>query len=124
MDYGKAFRIARAIAGLQQKELAAIAEVDPSHISLIEKGQRQPSVGTLRKLSKALKVPERLIMLLAAEPEDLDIENPEELQRAANSLAELLLRHATRPRFRSELPLFPKKAKPRRVVPARGPSRI
>jgi len=110
MDYGKALRLARAIAGLQQKELAEIADLDPSHISLIEKGKRKPSVGTLGKLARALQIPEHLMVLLAAEPQDLDIKDPEELQRATSSLAELLLRHATHSRFRSDLPLFPKRA--------------
>jgi transcriptional regulator with XRE-family HTH domain len=110
MDYGKAFRIARAIGGLQQKELAEIAELDPSHISLIEKGKRKPSVGTIQKIANALQIPEHLMMLLAAEPDDLDIQDPQELQRATNSLAELLLRHATQSKFRSDMPLFSKKA--------------
>jgi transcriptional regulator with XRE-family HTH domain len=110
MDYGKAFRIARAIGGFQQKELAEIAELDPSHISLIEKGKRNPSVGTIKKIANALQIPEHLLTLLAAEPEDLDIQDPQELQRAVSSLAELLLRHATHSRFRSDMPLFSKKA--------------
>jgi transcriptional regulator with XRE-family HTH domain len=109
MDYGKALRVARAIAGLQQKELAEIAELDPSHISLIEKGKRNPSVGAVQKLAKALQIPEHLLVLLAAEPQDLDISDPSELQRATHSLTELLMRHATHSRFRSDLPLFSKK---------------
>lgn len=110
MDYGKALRIARAIAGLQQKELAGLAEVDPSHISLIEMGKRKPSVGTVQKLARALQIPEHLFALLAAEPDDLDLKDPEELQRAVQSLAQLLLRHASSSKFRAELPLFSKKA--------------
>jgi transcriptional regulator with XRE-family HTH domain len=109
MDYGKALRIARAIAGLQQKELAELADIDPSHISLIEVGKRKPSLGTAEKLAKALQIPEHLFALLAAEPEDLDLKDPKELERAAQSLAQLLLRNATHSRFRADLPLFSKK---------------
>ncbi len=109
MDYGKALRISRAIAGLQQKELAEIAGLDPSHISLIEKGKRKPSMGAVQSLARALQIPEHLMVLLAAEPQDLDIKDSKELERAVHSLAELLLRHATHSRFRSELPLFSKK---------------
>lgn len=43
MNYGKAIRVARAIAGMEQKQLAAKANLNPSHISLIEKGARRPS---------------------------------------------------------------------------------
>jgi transcriptional regulator with XRE-family HTH domain len=109
MDYGKALRIARAIAGLQQKELAELAEIDPSHVSLIEKGKRKPSVDTIEKLAAALQIPEDLLMLLAADPQDLDVKDPKELERAVHSLADLLLRRATHSKFQSDLPLFPKK---------------
>src|ERR1700730_3063223 len=108
MDYGKALRIARAITGLQQKELAELAEIDPSHISLIEKGKRKPSVETIHKLATTLQIPEHLLMLLAADPQDLDLKDSKELERAVHSLADWLLRHATHSKFRSELPLFPK----------------
>src|SRR5207245_2415361 len=101
---GKALRVARAIAGLQQKELADLAELDPSHISLIEKGKRKPSVDTIEKLAAALQIPEHLLTLLAAEPQDLDVKDPKELERAVHSLADWLLRHATHSKFRSELP--------------------
>jgi transcriptional regulator with XRE-family HTH domain len=110
MDYGKAFRIARAITGLQQKELAELADIDPSHISLIEIGKRQPSVVMVGKLAKALQIPDHLLTLLAAEPDDLDMENPKELERAAQSLAQLIIGHGTHARFRQKLPLFRKKA--------------
>jgi transcriptional regulator with XRE-family HTH domain len=109
MDYGKALRIARAIAGVQQKKLAELAEVDPSHISLIEKGKRKPSVDTIEKLASALQIPQNLLMLLAAEPEDLDTKDPTELERSVHALADLILRRATHSKFRSKLPLFPKK---------------
>src|SRR5579864_5254217 len=94
MDYGKAVRIARNIAGLQQKELAAVAGVDASLISLIEKGKRKPGLGTLEKITEALELPQHLFTLLAAEPEDLKTTAPEEVQRASESLARILLSNA------------------------------
>jgi transcriptional regulator with XRE-family HTH domain len=109
MDYGKAFRIARAIAGLQQKELAELADIDPSHISLIEIGKRQPSLAMVGRLAKALQIPEDLLPLLAAEPDDLNLKDPKELERAAQSLAQLIIGHGSHSRFRRKLPLFPKK---------------
>jgi transcriptional regulator with XRE-family HTH domain len=100
MNYGKAIKIARAAAGLQQKELAELASVDPSHISLIETGKRQPSVGTLEKLSKALRIPHHLFVLLAAEPQDLRTNTPEDLNQISQSLARFLLGHAQSGRAR------------------------
>jgi transcriptional regulator with XRE-family HTH domain len=97
MDYGKAIRIARSIAGLQQKELADLAGVDASLISLMEKGKRKPGLSTIEKITKALEVPQHLFTLLAAEAEDLKTASPEEVQRATESLARILLAHAHKP---------------------------
>jgi transcriptional regulator with XRE-family HTH domain len=97
MDYGKAVRIIRSIAGLQQKELARLADVDSSLISLIEKGKRKPGLSTLEKITRALDVPQHLFTLLAAEPHDLKHIRAEEVQRASESLARILLTNAQKP---------------------------
>ena len=94
MDYGKAIRIVRNIVGLQQKELAELAAVDASLISLFEKGKRKPGLLTLEKITKAHNVPQHLFTLLAAEPQDLKTTAPEEVQRASESLARILLANA------------------------------
>lgn len=94
MDYGKALKIARAIAGLRQKELAERAGIDPSHISLLEAKRRQPSVGMLQKLSRALGIPHHLLILLAAEPDDLQMTDPIELHRVSELLTRFLFGNA------------------------------
>lgn len=83
------------MAGLQQKELAVLVGLDPSHISLIEKGKRKPSVGTLDRLCRELKIPNHLFMLLGAERDDLNVAAPSQIQRAAESLAHLLFENAS-----------------------------
>ena len=92
MNYGKALRIARAIAGVEQKQLAAEAGLDPSHISLIEKGTRQPSIGAVAKLCKALQIPEPLFAMLAAEGSDLRDVNEQEFEKLGTYLARFLIR--------------------------------
>lgn len=104
MNYAKALKVARAIAGLTQKEVAALAGLDPSHVSLIESGRRNPSVATVEKLCRAMKIPNHLFTLLASEPTDLNITDPEELARVSQSLTRLVLHHADKsrsPRSRS-----------------------
>jgi transcriptional regulator with XRE-family HTH domain len=71
MDYGRAIRILRAAKNLSQKDLAELAGVDASYISLIERGSRQPSLQKVDALARALKVPGPLVSLLAAEKDDL-----------------------------------------------------
>ncbi len=46
----------RLLRGFTQAELAKEASVSPAAVSLIEKGERTPSLIVTRKLSKALKV--------------------------------------------------------------------
>jgi len=96
MDYGKAIKILRAIADLQQRELAEIAGVDASLISMIEQGKRKPSVTTLEQITSALRVPQHLFILLASEPKDLKTVNSQELQRATEALARILLTNASK----------------------------
>lgn len=92
MDYGKALRISRAVAGLGQKQLATAAGLNPSHISLIEAGARKPSVGAIGKLCRALRIPEPLFNMLAVESADLRGVEEEEFQKIGVYLARFLLR--------------------------------
>ncbi len=71
MNYGKAIRTIRAAKNLEQKDLAGLANLNPSYISLIESNQRAPSAAALEALASALQVPLYLLMLLASEKEDL-----------------------------------------------------
>jgi transcriptional regulator with XRE-family HTH domain len=92
MNYGKALRISRAVAGLGQNELASAAGLDASHISLIEKGTRKPSVRAIAKLCRALRIPEPLFNMLAAESGDLQGIDEEEFEHIGVYLARFLLR--------------------------------
>lgn len=53
---GKKLREIRKSQGLSQEQLGFAAKVDRSYISEIENGLRNPSLQTLEKLAKALKV--------------------------------------------------------------------
>lgn len=92
MDYAKALRISRAVAGLGQNELASAAGLDASHISLIEKGTRKPSVRAISKLCRALRISEPLFNMLAAESGDLQGIEEEEFKQIGVYLARFLLR--------------------------------
>lgn len=91
MRYGKAIRICRAAKGLSQKELASRAGIGSSHISLIEAGKRSPSLATVEKICKALNVPTHLVMLLAADPRDIQAEHMENLKDLSGMILQLLV---------------------------------
>lgn len=91
MRYGKAIRICRAAKGLSQKELASKAGIGSSHISLIEAGKRSPSLATVEKICDALRVPSHLVMLLAAEPGEIQAEHIDNLKDVSGMILNLLV---------------------------------
>ena len=66
MDYARALRVARAVRGLSQGDLARRAGLAPSYISRIEGGNRQPGREALEALAGALDLPVAVMELLAA----------------------------------------------------------
>jgi len=98
MNYGKALRISRAVAGIQQRELAKRAGLNASHISLIEKGSRNPSVAAITKLCNAMKIPEALFTMLAAEAKDLKGINEAEFEGIGRYLARFLIQNDSAPK--------------------------
>lgn len=97
MNYGKALRMARALSGLQQQELAEKAEIDSSYISLIEQGKRTPSVKFIHKLSRAIGIPPYLFTFLAMESEDNELLDNEELASIGEALTKLVLNYGANP---------------------------
>lgn len=87
MNLARAVRIARAARGLEQQTFARRLAVDPSYVSLIESGQREPSLGLLRKLSVSFNFPLHTLMLLAAdEPTELETPDTELLKALRNGV--------------------------------------
>ena len=92
MNYGKALRIARAIAGVNQKELARKARVSHSYISLIEKGARRPSTRAIAKMCRGLHMPKALFAMLAAEKADVKDIGDQQFETLGLHLARFLAR--------------------------------
>ena len=91
MNYSKAIRIARALADVPQRELARRISVDSSLVSMLESGKRNPTLGTLEKISAALGIPFHLFTLLASEPLDVEDSDSGAVHRLAVGLSKLLL---------------------------------
>jgi transcriptional regulator with XRE-family HTH domain len=72
-------RRAREVAGISQEELAERCEVHRTEISLLERGGREPRLGTMVKLATALSTtPEDLCAGIAwdTKSRDYKIDNP------------------------------------------------
>lgn len=66
MEYSTAIRMLRSVRKISQKELAKKTKLDPSYISLLESGNRSPSMKNLEKIAAALEVPPHLMVLLSS----------------------------------------------------------
>lgn len=53
---GRAAAMVRVLKGWSQKELAERALIDPSYVSLFERGMRSPSQRVIRHIAEALEV--------------------------------------------------------------------
>ena len=87
MGPAELLRIARQRRGLSQAELAARAGTSQPVISAYERGRRDPTTGTLRRLVAAAG--ERLELRLSAEPPD--IPPPADLKEHGTRLVDVLL---------------------------------
>ena len=59
---GAKVRAARLRKGLSQEEVAARCGMDRANLAHIELGGRDPQVGTLKRIAKALDVPASLLI--------------------------------------------------------------
>lgn len=72
MNLGKAIRICRKKKGLTQAELASLSNISVSHLCLLEKDKRDPSLSAVTAISDALKIPISVLVLLASKHEDIN----------------------------------------------------
>jgi transcriptional regulator with XRE-family HTH domain len=71
MNVGNAIRLCRTRRGLSQSELANIAGISVSYLSLLERGKRDPTFSTIEGIAKALDVPVSILVFLAANDEEM-----------------------------------------------------
>ncbi len=68
-EIGTAIRIVRQAKGLRSGHLAREAGLSAPFLSLVERGDRQPSLRVLRRIAGALDVPPEALVLLAVSGE-------------------------------------------------------
>ncbi len=65
LDLGKTIRILRQAKEWKLSDLAEKAKVSVSFLSLVESGDRQPSLDVLRRVAQALNLPSEAIILMS-----------------------------------------------------------
>lgn len=87
---GRAIHIVREARRIRARELAQSAGLSNPLLSLIEGGQREPSLATISKIARALNVPQETFFLLACAP-DLGLScNDKAATALASAVSELL----------------------------------
>lgn len=72
-EFGKKLKTIRTSRHLSQEELAFQCNMQASHIGQIERGQKNPTLDTLQKISKGLNIPLTELLNFNTEP---NLESP------------------------------------------------
>lgn len=87
---GKTIRILRQAKDVKLTTLAAAAKVSIPFLSLVESGERQPSLEILRRIAKGLNIPSEVLILMSVGPSsDLSSSN-ETANNISGSVAKLI----------------------------------
>ena len=65
LDVGKAIRIVRGAASMRLGVLAVRSRISAPFLSLVEGGDRQPSLAVLRRIADALGIPAEVLIMLS-----------------------------------------------------------
>lgn len=91
MDIGNAIKQVRKKRKMSQQRLAKKLKVTQGFLSFLEKNKREPTVAMLERLSKELKVPKELILLLACSDSSKEKKFSKPLKRIARALDDMLI---------------------------------
>lgn len=71
MNLGRAVKLCRTGRGLTQADLAKRAQISPATVSLIETGERDASLATIKNIAMALGMPLEILVFLASDQGEL-----------------------------------------------------
>lgn len=90
MNLGKAIRMCRKKRGFTQAEFATLAKISVSHLCLLEKDKRDPSLSVVSSISDALKVPVSVLVLLASRHEDITELSENQIEELSRNILEIM----------------------------------
>ena len=90
MNLGEAIRTCRQLKGFSQTRLAELSKVSVSHLCLIEKNKRDPSIAMVESIATALGTPLSVLVLIAANPNEIPELNEEQLSTLTTSIKALI----------------------------------
>lgn len=90
MNIGYAIKFCRQQKRMSIPDLARESGVSASHVSLLERGKRDPSFEALTKICAGLRVPMSVVVFMATEPSDLQAFTEEVHEKLSAAILRLL----------------------------------
>lgn len=89
MNIGLAIEKCRKLRGITKSRLAKESDLSASYLTLIIKGEREPTISKLEDIASALGVPPSILLFLASDDSELpnmSLEVKDELRTVATKL--------------------------------------
>jgi len=90
MNIGKAIKLCRIQKNMRQSELADLAKISISYLSLIEQGKRDPNFSVLQEISQGLDIPMSILVFLATDNSELKEMSPELFEKLSLTAMDLV----------------------------------
>jgi transcriptional regulator with XRE-family HTH domain len=90
MNLGKAIKLCRTQKNMKQSDLADLAQISVSYLSLLEQGKRDPNFSTVQHIASALNIPISILAFLAAEKEEILDISPELAEKLSYTALQLI----------------------------------
>jgi transcriptional regulator with XRE-family HTH domain len=90
MNIGKAIKLCRTQKNMKQAELARLANISVSYLSLLEQGKRDPNFTTVTDIAAALNIPVSILVFLATDQDKLTGISPELAEKLSYTALKLI----------------------------------
>lgn len=90
MNLGQTIKLCRKSRGLTQGQLAHLSGISVSHICLMEKDKREPTLSKLESISKALNIPLSVMVYLAGQYDEVKELSSKQIEELSESIMGLM----------------------------------
>jgi transcriptional regulator with XRE-family HTH domain len=90
MNLGQAIKLCRQSRKLTQAQLAELAGISVSHLCLMEKDKREPTISKLELVAKSLNIPVSILIFLAAQYEEIKEFDETQIDKLSDAISGIL----------------------------------
>ena len=90
MNLGEAIKKCRSVKKLTLTQLSESSGISVSHLCLLEKNKREPSIGAVESIANALGLPLSVLVFLAAQRDEITELNDTHIENLSNNIMKLM----------------------------------